>query len=215
MDNQTTVSIKFINSVTGQKKLEQYAETLKMVNSFLTSIDTGKSKALEQTAKNTTNISSNETKENVKDLSNSFKSIFNNSKIIIFSKTFGKVIKDLSTFTRKSADYIENWNLLDVSFQNNTTSAEKLVNTLSEMYGLDESWGYRTVGIFKQLSNAMGLTGEVGTQLSKVLTQLAIDTSSLYNIDIEDTVSILQSALAGLIFVWLALNLLKCWNLLV
>ena len=197
MDNQTTVSIKFTNSVTGQKKLEQYAETLKMVNSFLTSIDTGKSKALEQTAKNTTNISSNETKENVKDLSNSFKSIFNNSKIIIFSKTFGKVIKDLSTFTRKSADYIENWNLLDVSFQNNTTSAEKLVNTLSEMYGLDESWGYRTVGIFKQLANAMGLTGEVGTQLSKVLTQLAIDTSSLYNIDIEDTVSILQSALAG------------------
>ena len=215
MDNQTTESIKFTNSVTGQKKLEQYAETLKMVNSFLTSIDTGKSKALEQAAKSTSNISSKETKDNIKDISNTLKIAFNTGKIIAFTKAFEKTIKQISTFTRKSADYIENWNLLDVSFQNNTTSAEKLVNTLSEMYGLDESWGYRTVGIFKQLANAMGLTDKVGTQLSKVLTQLAIDTSSLYNIDIEDTVSILQSALAGLIFVWLALNLLKCWNLLV
>lgn len=215
MDNQTTVSIKFTNNVTGQKKLEEYAETLKMINSFLSSIDIGKSSALEQAAKNTNNISSNETKDNMKDISKSLKDIFGTSKIIAFSKVFGKVVKDISTFTRKSANYIENWNLLDVSFQNNTVSAEKFVNTLSEMYGLDESWGYRTVGIFKQLANAMGLTEEVGTQLSKVLTQLAIDTSSLYNIDIEDTVSILQSALAGLIFVWLALNLLKCWNLLV
>lgn len=214
MDNQTTVSIKFTNNVTGQKKLEEYAETLKMINSFLSSIDIGKSSALEQAAKNTNNISSNETKDNIKDVSKSLKDIFGTSKIIAFSKVFGKVVKDISTFTRKSANYIENWNLLDVSFQNNTVSAEKFINTLSEMYGLDESWGYRTVGIFKQLANAMGLTEEVGTQLSKVLTQLAIDTSSLYNIDIEDTVSILQSALAGLIFVWLALNLLKCWNLL-
>ena len=197
MDNQTTVSIKFTNSVTGQKKLEQYAETLKMVNSFLTSIDTGKSKVLEQAAKNTSNISSDKNKNNVKDISNTFKTLFNTSKIVAFAKVFEKIIKQVSTFTRKSADYIENWNLLDVSFQNNTTSAEKFVNTLSEMYGLDESWGYRTVGIFKQLANAMGLTDKVGTQLSKVLTQLAIDTSSLYNINIEDTVSILQSALAG------------------
>lgn len=197
MDNQTTVSIKFTNNVTGQKKLEEYAETLKMINSFLSSIDIGKSSALEQAAKNTNNISSNETKDNMKDISKSLKDIFGTSKIIAFSKVFGKVVKDISTFTRKSANYIENWNLLDVSFQNNTVSAEKFVNTLSEMYGLDESWGYRTVGIFKQLANAMGLTEEVGTQLSKVLTQLAIDTSSLYNIDIEDTVSILQSALAG------------------
>ena len=197
MDNQTTVSIKFTNNVTGQKKLEEYAETLKMINSFLSSIDIGKSSALEQAAKNTNNISSNETKDNMKDISKNLKDIFGTSKIIAFSKVFGKVVKDISTFTRKSANYIENWNLLDVSFQNNTVSAEKFVNTLSEMYGLDESWGYRTVGIFKQLANAMGLTEEVGTQLSKVLTQLAIDTSSLYNIDIEDTVSILQSALAG------------------
>ena len=197
MDNQTTVSIKFTNSVTGQKKLEQYAETLKTINSFLAAVDTGKSKALEQAARSTGSISSSETKNNIKDLSNTIKSALNTSKIVAFSKAFGKVVKDISTFTRKSADYIENWNLLDVSFQNNTTSAEKLVNTLSEMYGLDESWGYRTVGIFKQLANAMGLTEEVGTQLSKVLTQLAIDTSSLYNIDIKDTVSILQSALAG------------------
>ena len=56
--------------------------------------------------------------------------------------------------------------------------------------------------------------------MNELLKQIGIDAEPVkgedgsYNIDIEDTVSILQSALAGLIFVWLALNLLKCWNLL-
>ena len=95
MDNQTTVSIKFTNNVTGQKKLEEYAETLKMINSFLSSIDIGKSSALEQAAKNTNNISSNETKDNIKDVSKSLKDIFGTSKIIVFSKVFGKVVKGM------------------------------------------------------------------------------------------------------------------------
>ena len=197
MNDQTEVSIVFKNKITDQDKLEKYAESLKKVNSFLTSIDTGKAKAVEDVAKNTNKFASKETNNNVKELKNNLNSAFNVKNMTNFIKSFQNATKQISTFTKKSADFLENWNLLDVAFQNNTTEAEKFVNTLTEMYGLDESWGYRTVGIFKQLSNAMGLTDQVGTKLSKTLTQLAIDTSSLYNIDIEDTVSILQSGLAG------------------
>lgn len=197
MNDQTEVSIVFKNKITNQEKLEKYAESLKKVNSFLTSIDTGKAKAVEQVAKNTNNFASKETNNNVKELRNNLNSAFNIKSMSSFIKSFQNMTKQISSYTKKSAEFLENWNLLDVAFQNNTTEAEKFVNTLTEMYGLDESWGYRTVGIFKQLSNAMGLTDEVGTKLSKTLTQLAIDTSSLYNIDIEDTVSILQSGLAG------------------
>lgn len=197
MNDQTAVSITFTNKVNGEKKLERYAESLKKVNTFLNAIDTSKASAVESLAKDTNKLANADTNKNLKELGSNFSNVFNAGKIIAFTKAFERTIKEISTYTKKTADFLENWNLLDVAFQNNTTEAEKFVNTLSEMYGLDESWGYRTVGLFKQLANAMGLTDEVGTKLSKTLTQLAIDTSSLYNINIEDTVSILQSGLAG------------------
>lgn len=189
MNNETSVSIKFSNSVTGEKKLEKYAETLRKINSILGAIDTGKAKGMENSLKEPT--------KDANKLEKGLSTAFNTAKITTFIASINKLTKTISGYTKKSATYLENMNLLDVAFGNNTNEAKQFINTLSEMYGLDESWGTRTVGIFKQLANAMGLADEVGTKMSKTLTQLAIDTSSLYNIDVEDTVSILQSALAG------------------
>lgn len=189
MNNETSVSIKFSNSVTGEKKLEKYAETLNKINSIINAIDTGKAKGMENSLKEPT--------KDANKLEEGLSTAFNTAKITTFIASVNRLTKTISGYTKKSATYLENMNLLDVAFGNNTNEAKQFVNTLSEMYGLDESWGYRTVGIFKQLANAMGLADEVGTKMSKTLTQLAIDTSSLYNIDVEDTVSILQSALAG------------------
>ena len=59
MDNQTEVSIKFKNSVTGEKKLEQYAETLTKIKSVLGSIDKGAAQQIESSAKSTKNVSNN------------------------------------------------------------------------------------------------------------------------------------------------------------
>ena len=189
MNNETSVSIKFSNSVTGEKKLEKYAETLSKINSILGAIDTGKAKGIENSLKEPT--------KDADKLEKGLSTAFNTAKITAFIASINKLTKTISGYTKKSAEYLENMNLLDVAFNSNTNEAKQFVNTLSEMYGLDESWGYKTVGIFKQLANAMGLADEVGTKMSKTLTQLAIDTSSLYNINVEDTVSILQSALAG------------------
>ena len=107
-------------------------------------------------------------------------------------------------FTSKSADYVENLNLMNVAFHRTEDSISeanlegiKFVNTLSDMYGLDESALTRTVGNFKQLANAMGMADDIGTKLSKTLTQMAIDTSSLYNLSFERSTQVLQSALAG------------------
>ena len=196
MDNQTSVSIKFTNSVTGEKKLEKYAETLKQINGVLGAMDKGK---INQITKNLDSQASSakSSKNEVGKMAKNFNTAFDAGKIATFTKGFEKIITKMSSFTKKSADFAENWNLLDVAFNNSTKEAEKFVNTLSEMYGLDESWGYRTVGLFKQLSNAMGLTDELGTDLSKTLTQLSIDLASLYNVDVDDAVSKLQSALAG------------------
>ena len=68
---------------------------------------------------------------------------------------------------------------------------------MSEMYGLDEAWVMKTTSLFKQLANAMGMSAETGERLSKLLTQMSVDISSLYNLDVSQVPQILQSALAG------------------
>lgn len=197
MNNETDISLKFTNSVTGQTKLEQYAKTLETMQSLLNAIDTGKLVAIEQAAQSTKQLTSTTTKQNTDSLGNSFKTAFNAVSLVVFAKTLKNVTTQLFSFTKLSSSYIENLNLFDVAFNNADTQAQSFVNTMSEMYGMDESNLVRTVGIFKQLANAMGVSQETGTSLSEILTQMSADISSLYNVDFNKAASVLQSALAG------------------
>ena len=192
MNDETKITVSFKNNVGGEAKLEKYKQTLMEINSVLGGLNTGAAKELVSTASST--------KSMAKDISTMAKQgniAFNFTTV----RAFGRAIKGLATnighYVSQSAGYLENMNLLDVAYNNDTKSATKFVNKLSEMYGLDESWGYRTVGIFKQLANAMGITAEMGSKVSETMTQFAIDVSSLYNIDTNDAVQIITSALAG------------------
>lgn len=203
MNNQTDIGIKFTNKVTNERKIEKYREELAKIYALLKAMDKGKMLAIQ----NTTNATTEALKEQNKlmqtngsesqKMARNFNLAFNYTAIRTFTRVLRNVVSTMGNMTKQSASFVENMNLLDVAFNNNTTEAEKFVNKLSEMYGLDESWGYRTVGIFKQLANAMGVSAEAGTKLSQILTQLSIDTSSLYNIDTNQAVSIFSSALAG------------------
>ena len=190
--NQTEVSIRFKNYVNGEKKLEKYAETLSKIKSVTSGIDNGMIKNVEKSATSTSKIN-----DDVKDMSKYIKLAFNYTTVREFSRALNRAFTAMSNLATKSSDYLENINLFQVAFDNTYRNAEQFVNKLNEMYGLDESWLIRTVGIFKQLSNAMNLSTEQGTKLSTLLTQMSIDISSLYNIDIERASSTLQSALAG------------------
>ena len=190
--NQTEVSIRFKNYVNGEKKLEKYAETLAKIRSVTSGIDNGMIKNVEKSATSTEKIN-----EDVKDMSKYIKLAFNYTTVREFSRALNRAFTAMSNLATKSSNYLENINLFQVAFDNTYRNAEQFINKLNEMYGLDESWLVRTVGIFKQLSNAMNLSTEQGTKLSTLLTQMSIDISSLYNIDIERASSTLQSALAG------------------
>lgn len=209
MNNETDVSIRFRNSITGEKKLEKYAETLSIIKATLSGIDTGTAKELDKSARSTQSIS-----KDVKSMSDLTKFAFNYTTIRTFNRALQRTIQSMGRLITKSSDYLENINLYQVAFNGAYKDADRFINKISEMYGLDESNLVRTVGIFKQLSNAMNLSTETGTKLATLLTQMTVDISSLYNIDVERASSVLQSSLAGLIKVWLAQNLLKCWNIL-
>lgn len=192
MNNQTEVSIKFRNYVEGQGKLDKYAKKLANVKALLSGLDRDVMLQIEKSANNIKEI-----KENTKNTSETVKKAFNYSQIREFSRALERTFKVMSSLATKSSAYLENVNLFQVAFDGSYESAEKFVNKLSDMYGLDESWLVRTTGIFKQLSNAMNLSVEQGTKLSTLLTQMSVDISSLYNVDIERASSTLQSALAG------------------
>lgn len=209
MNNQTDIGIIFKNKVVGQNDLDKYAKSLKEISTYMSAL-TGKAKTLRTVSKNTVNNFketskainqiTNSTKEatnSADDLYQKFKGMFTVGKIIASARAIKSIGRSFTSLISASANYLENLNLVDVAFHNNTKSADKLTYTLSEMYGLDESWGYRTVGIFKQLSNAMGLAEETGNRLAKTMTLLSIDTASLYNMSVEEASNALQSALAG------------------
>ena len=192
MNNDTEVSIKFKNSVTGENKLKAYAETLSKIQSVLSGMNEGRIKQIEQSG-NALKSVNNETDKIAKKMNLAF----DYTVVRKFASSLTSAYQSLIKVTQKSSEFLESFNLFQVAFNGNYISAERFMNKMTEMYGLDESWAIRTIGLFKQLANAMGLTADVGDRLSKLLTQMSVDISSLYNLDVDQVPSILQSALAG------------------
>lgn len=206
------ISLTFKNKVNDQAKLDKYYETLSKLQTMMNNMPknmnfgnvniSGLNKTLNEMYKQiTNNVRATATLK--KSLSGSLgvqgEALMDTAKLATFTTMFKKTTAVMSKATNKSAEYVENLNLLEVAYGKATKQGEKFINHLSEMYGLDESTLVKTVGLFKQLSNAMGITGDTGTKMSEVLTQLAIDTSSLYNTSFETAVSKMESALSGLI----------------
>lgn len=190
MNNE--VSFKFSNKIENLNKLEKYSKLLSQIQSISKGIDKGTVKEISEGAKNVSSLNKEASKTD-----SILSKAFSLGKVTAFLGTLKNVTKAISNYTSKSSAYTENLNLYAVAFDGATESADKFVNKLTEMYGLDESWLVRTTGIFKQLSNAMALSTEQGTKLATLMTQMSIDISSLYNIDIERASNVLQSSLAG------------------
>lgn len=117
--------------------------------------------------------------------------------IINASKKLGETIYDL---VKAYSEYIENINLATVAYDGLEEAASKLhpfVEKISNAFGLNESEVIRSIGLFKQMANAMGLAQEQGDLLATSLTKMAYDISSLYNISFERAMSALQSSLVG------------------
>lgn len=192
MNNDAEVSIKFKNTITGENKLKNYAETLQKIQSVLSSINAGKIKQMENSGNEMQNVS-----KEAKQMAKQVDIAFNYNAIKTFARALGNVYGSLVKVTQKSSEFLESFNLFQVAFDDNYREAEKFINKMAEMYGLDEAWLTRTTALFKQLANAMGIGAETGDKLSKLLTQMSVDISSLYNLDVNQVPAILQSALAG------------------
>lgn len=103
----------------------------------------------------------------------------------------------VESLVEASADWVENLNLLEVVFGDAADSAKDFVKATANNLGLDANELAQYVSTFKQMANAMGQTAETGTNLSKALTYLGLDISSLRNVDVKTAMSDLASGIAG------------------
>ena len=121
----------------------------------------------------------------------------NKSKLLGFIGALKETVNAMTNASKAEAEYIESMNLLKVAYKDNTDSADKLINKMKDMYGLDPAGLTKTLGIYKQMTSAMGMTNETSALLSENLLKMQEDVASLYNLDFETVGKKFQSALAG------------------
>lgn len=114
-----------------------------------------------------------------------------------YAQMISSVARKTIQLSKYSVDYIENLNLMDSAFGKNANAAREWVKNIADIYGFDESLMSKELGMFRQFGNALGFANDKADQLSKNLTLMAGDVSSLYNITFEQASEKLTSALTG------------------
>lgn len=133
----------------------------------------------------------------VKKISDSTSDINKTVNVSGIATALSKVSQKLIESVKKSADYIETLNLLDVAYDGNTKKVREWTKQYSEILNLDDSTLISSASHFKVLSQSMGLATETGEKFAKLLSQMTLDVSSLYNMDFSKAQTALQYAVEG------------------
>ncbi|MEG2116048.1 MAG: hypothetical protein RRZ69_00025 [Clostridia bacterium] len=152
-------------------------------------------------AKKTTTELANETKKVSKNMAdsskhaNGFASIL--AKAVLSLAVIKKTIGFATTSLKASADWTENLNLFEVTFGKASADTMKFALNIQKAYGIGANEIIRYTGLFKQMSEAIGIAENTSTEMSKTLTTLGYDIASLYNISTASAMEKLQAGIAG------------------
>ena len=94
-------------------------------------------------------------------------------------------------------EYIESLNLFNVSMGRFTEEGQKYAELVGDSYGIDPGEFMKMQAVVMDMSKSFGVSSDTAYTMSKALTQLTYDISSLYNLKIDEAASKVQSALAG------------------
>lgn len=120
----------------------------------------------------------------------------------IFKKLFSlaalsKLQKVFENTVESANKYIEDLNLFNVSMGKFTEEGQKYAELVGDSYGIDPAEFMRMQAVVMDISKSFGVATDTAYTMSKALTQLTYDISSLYNLNVDDAASKVQSALAG------------------
>lgn len=108
-----------------------------------------------------------------------------------------KIVGGIEDSTENLMNYIENLNLFYVSMGEYGEKAYDYAQEISGTMGIDVSEWTRYQAVIMDMSKSFGVTSDTAYTMSKALTQLTYDFSSLYNLKIDEAATKVQSAIAG------------------
>ena len=101
------------------------------------------------------------------------------SKISAITMTFRKVTNAFFSAVEASGEFVENLNLFAVTFGDNYQKTLDWALDFADNLGVASNEIVRFTGLFKQLSDSIGVATDMGTEMSRVLTQLGYDRQKL------------------------------------
>ncbi len=110
---------------------------------------------------------------------------------------FQRLANVVSGGINASKNYIETLNLFKVAMGESIVEGEKFIGLMESNFGLDPKVLMEYMGAFTMMSRSMGLTQKNAYVLGETFTKLGVDISSLYNIEVDEAMTKLRSALAG------------------
>lgn len=111
--------------------------------------------------------------------------------------TIKKVWLKATDSLESANEYIEALNLFYVSMGGYAEKAQQYAEIVGDSYGIDPGEFMRMQAIFMDISKSFGAASGTAYTMSKALTQLTYDISSLYNLKIDEALNKTRSALVG------------------
>lgn len=100
--------------------------------------------------------------------------------------------------TKGAIDMVETLNLFNVAMGDSIQKGNEFINTYSDVLGLDPTNMQQTIGIFYEMGAAVGVPADEAATLALGMEKLALNVSSLFNVDIETVADNLTSGLRGM-----------------
>ena len=97
----------------------------------------------------------------------------------------------------QSSEYVENLHLYRLAMREASEEGLKFAFVVRDALGIDPSEWIRYQAVFQNMATGFGISAEKASIMSKALTQLGYDLSSVFNVDYETAMRKLESALAG------------------
>lgn len=119
------------------------------------------------------------------------------SSLTSFTNTVKRSLKVFGSWFKESNEYVEALNLFEVSMDDAAGAAKEYIQTVEDLMGIDPQDWMEYQGSFNQLLEGYGLAEDKTAQMSKQLTQLGYDLSSLWNVDVDTAMTRLQSGMSG------------------
>ena len=107
------------------------------------------------------------------------------------------VVKILKSAISESMNFTETFNYFNVAMKEFTQEAEDYAEKVNSVLGINVEQWENAQATFMSLGTTFGLTGQQANKMSKNLTQLVYDLSSLKNVDPTVALQKLRSAFAG------------------